>query len=149
MTPATTATLTELLQRADATHPTCDDASRELIRRTWAERPDAVCAAVQRTLGLEGELAAARQEIAQLKRDRLYASLAPAPAAAVREPELRALVGASSGHAAPSAGSAFRPSGGRTFEDVGARFFANHVGKAWVVVLLLTTIIVLVQEKLV
>jgi hypothetical protein len=141
--------LSDLLQRAGATHGTCDDASRELIRQTWAERPDAVCAVLQRTLGLESELAAARQEIAALKRDRLYASLAPAPAATVREPELHGRVSASPGHAIASAGSAFRPSGGRTFEDVGARFFANHVGKAWIVVLLLATVIVLVQEKLV
>lgn len=147
MNPATPTALSDLLQRADATHTTCDDASRELIHETWAERPDAVCAVVQRTVGLESELAAARQEIALLKRDQLVASRAPAPAATAHEPELHSRVGAAPRHAAVS--SAFRPSGGRTFEDVGARFFANHVGKAWIVVLLLTTIIVLVQEKLV
>lgn len=149
MTPATPATLTELLQRAGSTPSTCDDASRELIRRAWAERPDAVCAAVQRSLGLEGELAEAREELAQLKRDQLYASPAPVRAAAPSEAERRVSLGASPGRVAASAASGFRPSGGRTLEDIGARFFANHVGKAWAVVLLLTTIIVLVQEKLV
>lgn len=145
MSPAPSATLNELLQRAHSPHSPCDDESRQLIHQAWSERPDAVCAIVQRALGLEGELAAARAEIAQLKQRPLAAAHGSVLPSAVRDPVASGVARAGQG----SAGWSWRPSGDRTFEDVGARFFANHVGKAWIALLLLATVIVLVQEQLV
>jgi hypothetical protein len=146
-------TVDDLLQRAAAVPGPCDEATRESVRRAWSEQPDVVCGLVQRALSLESELAAARHQIERLKR------MNPAPAGrpmATREDLQRQseawgrLLGtASRPRAASTPAPAARPRRARTFEDVGARFFADHVGKVWLALLLLTTVVVLVKEKIV
>lgn len=39
--------------------------------------------------------------------------------------------------------------GGRSFEDVGVRFYSQHVGKVWLGLLLLAAAVVAVQERLI
>lgn len=147
-------TIEDLLQRAAAAPAPCDDATRESVRRAWAEQPDLVCGLVQRALSAEGELAAARLQIERLKR----MNPAPASRSAPTQEELQRqseawgrLLGTSSRPRTAGTGApvAARPRRARTFEDVGARFFADHAGKVWVFLLLLTAVVVLVQEKIV
>ena len=38
---------------------------------------------------------------------------------------------------------------GRSFEDVGVRFYSQHVGKVWLGLLLLAAAVVAVQERLI
>lgn len=128
------ATLPDLLRRAAALQPACDDASRELIERSWSERPEAVCAVVRHAVDLEAELTLAQREVARLKQLLLQAGVPALPAG-----------DAQAQRTAPS----HRPPARLTFEDIGARFFANHAGKAWAALLLLAAITVLVKEGLV
>lgn len=153
MSAASQPTIDEFLQHAADTPLPCDDATRVSVRRAWAEQPDAVCSLVQRALRLETELAAARHQIERLKR----MNPAPAGRSAPTQEELQRqsdawgrLLGTSSraqaqGTPAPAA----RPRRAKTFEDVGARFFADNVGKVWLCLLLVTTVVVLVKEKIV
>lgn len=134
MSTATPATVSDLLQGASPPRQDGDDGSRQLIERTWSERPEAVCAIVRRALDLEAELTAARREIARLEQSLPDAH--PLAASAL------------DGQASRPAGGGRRPLAGLTLEDIGARFFAHHAGKAWVALLLLAAITVLVQERL-
>lgn len=148
-------TIDDLLQRAAAAPVPCDDATRESVRRAWAQQPDLVCGLVQRTLSLEGELAAARHQIERLKR----MNPAPAGRSLPTQEELKRqseawgrLLGTSSRPRATDPQQppeATRPRRAKTFEDVGARFLADHAGKVWLCLLLLTTVVVLVKEKIV
>lgn len=134
MSASLPATLHELLRRAAALRPDCDDASRKLIERTWSERPEVVCALVQRAVDLEAELTLARREITHLQQSLLQAGATAAPV--------------TEGQASRRAVGGRRPLAGLTLEDIGARFFAHHAGKAWAALLLLAAITVLVQERL-
>jgi len=153
MSSASPATVDNLLQRAAAAPEPCDDATRQSVRRAWAEQPDVVCGLVQRTLSLEEELATARHTIERLKR------MNPAPTGRpmATQEELqrqseawgRLLGTASRPRVASTPAPSARPRRARTFEDVGARFFADHVGKVWLALLLLSAVVVLVKEKIV
>lgn len=153
MSSASHPTVDDLLQRAAAAPDPCDDATRASVHRAWAEQPDVVCGLVQRTLSLEGELATARHTIERLKR----MQAAPAGRAVPTQEELqrqseawgRLLGTASRPRAASTPAPSARPRRARTFEDVGARFFADHVGKVWLALLLLSAVVVLVKEKIV
>lgn len=128
------ANLPDLLQRAATPQAYCDPASRELIERAWSERPEVVCALVQRAVDLEAELTLARREITHLQQSLLQAGAMAAP---VME-----------GQASRRALGGRRSSSRLTLENIGARFFAHHAGKAWAALLLLAAITVLVQERL-
>ena len=155
MSSASHPTVDDLLQRAAAAPAPCDDATRESVRRAWAEQPDVVCGLVQRALSLEGELAAARHQIERLKRMNPAPSGSPIPTQEELKRQSEAwgrLLGTRSRPRATSPQQppeAARPRRAKTFEDVGARFFADHAGKVWLCLLLLTTVVVLVKEKIV
>jgi hypothetical protein len=153
MSAASHQTIDEFLQHAAAAPMPCDDATRESVRRAWAEQPDAVCNLVQRAQSLETELAAARHQIERLKRMNPASTGSPAPSQEELQRQSEAwgrLLGTSSRpRAAGTPEQAARPRRAKTFEDVGARFFADNVGKVWLCLLLVTTVVVLVKEKIV
>ena len=153
MTSAASRTIDDLLQTAAATPSSCDATTRESVHRAWAEQPDVVCSLVQRALSLETELAAAKHQIERMKR----MNPAPEGRSVPTQEELQRqseawgrLLGTSSrAQSAGTSAPAARPRRAKTFEDVGARFFADHAGKVWLFLLLLTTVVVLVKEKIV
>jgi hypothetical protein len=135
-----------------------DETSRRHVLQALEGRPDVQCALVQRTLGLEHDLAEARHQIARLKRMH-PAPARPGPTAEDLKRQSEAwdrLLGTSAKRRAPTPSTATADTGGapparrsKTFEDVGARFFADHAGKVWLGLGLLTAVVVAVREKLI
>ena len=144
----------DLLQRLSSSPAAIDETSRRHVLQALEGRPDMQCALVQRTLGLEHDLAEARHQIARLKRMH-PAPAQPGPTAEDLKRQSAAwdrLLGTASKPRTPAtadAGGAPRARRTKTFEDVGARFFADHAGKVWLGLGLLTAVVVAVREKLI
>jgi hypothetical protein len=144
----------DLLQRLSSSPAAMDETSRRHVLQALEGQPDVQCALVQRTLGLEHDLAEARQQIARLKRMH-PAPARPGPTAEDLKRQSDAwgrLLGTSAKRRAPAtaeAGGAPPARRSKTFEDVGARFFADHAGKVWLGLGVLTAVVVAVREKLI
>jgi hypothetical protein len=144
----------DLLQRLSSNPAALDETSRQQVLRALEGRPDVQCALVQRTLGLEHDLAEARHQIARLKRMH-PAPAQPGPTAEDLKRQSEAwdrLLGTSGrrrARATDAAAGAPPAPRAKTFEDVGARFLADHAGKIWLGLGLLTAVVVAVREKLI
>ena len=121
----------------------------------WARsHPQALERVLVHARQLEVELAAARRDAERAERARRMGVPAQPSAEDLRR-QSRAwdlLLGTQGGRRQPAvaaggaAGAAPAARGRPSFEDVGARFFAEHVGKMWAALALLSLVVVLVRE---
>ncbi|MFZ4650851.1 MAG: hypothetical protein ACOYLV_09080 [Rubrivivax sp.] len=146
----------DFLQQLEGVAPAAtDEASQALVNQWLSEHPQGAHALVQRAMGLQAELRATRQELQRVERARLMGQ----PVMPSQE-QLRLqsqawgrLLGTSSASAQARRQARAQEGAGaprtRTFEDVGARFMADHVGKMWALLAVLTVVVVLVKERIV
>lgn len=147
-TPIAPGSLKALLQRAHQTAP-LDQTSREVVRQAVDTSPEVLYALAGEALRLQGELASARHLIERLRR------MHPPPAKEGPSTEdlkrqsqaWDALLGTGAHRrGAPEARTTPK---GRSFEDIGARFLADHAGKVWLFLLTLSAVVVLIKERVV
>lgn len=146
----------DFLQQLEVSTPMPgDEAARSHVQQWLSEHPDGAHALAQRAMGLQAELRATRQELQRVERARLMGQ----PVMPSQE-QLRLqsqawgrLLGTSSASAQARRQAQVQEGAGaprtRTFEDIGARFMADHVGKMWAFLAVLTLVVVLVKERIV
>lgn len=142
--------------RAQATSPNPVQASgsdRAQWLQHWAHaHPEALERVLVHAQGLAVELEAAQRSAERAERARrMGVPVQPAEEDLRRQSQAWGLLLGTGGggrqQAVATAGAV--PRGRRTFEDVGARFFAENVGKIWAVLAVLSLVVVLVREGIV